>query len=271
MTDHQQLVLQRIKAYSSRCHTPRQFNILLEDLQRFFGKDRTQLLPIVCGWGYPNIKSINEDGTVDFDPEIVFVKSIDFPKPYLNWYRTSGETVRDHVFLEWLKTGRPQIWSEVVKRHPNAFSKELIKKVKDFNLSHQLAGGRIFNTDNLQCFDVRMLPQLKDISIAYFSIALESESECNKYISMFAELLPSICLALKNSYNRPSLTPRRLTILKYIALGSNHKEIAYTLKITESAVKDHRSKILKALNAENDANAVLIALIEKVLKPSLYF
>ena len=88
---------------------------------------------------------------------------------------------------------------------------------------------------------------------------------------MFAELLPSIGLALKNSHNRPCITPKRLVILKQIALGSNHKEIAHALKITESTVKDHRVKILKALNAENDANAVLIALIEKVIKPSHYF
>jgi DNA-binding CsgD family transcriptional regulator len=267
---NQQLIIQRIKAYSSRCHTPRQYNKLLEDLRRLFGRDRTRILPIVCGWGYPNIKSIHEDGTVDFDPEIVCVKSIDFPKPYLNWYRASGEILRDRVFLEWFKTRRPQIWSEVKKRHPDAFSKEIIQRVKDFNLSYQLAGGWIFNSNNLQSFDAGMLPLLKDISIAYFSIALESESECNKYIGVFAELLPSIALALKNSHSTPSVTPKGLAILKLIALGSNHKEIAHALKITVSTVKDHRTKILKALSAENDANAVLIALIEKIIKPSYY-
>jgi len=270
MSNPQQQIIQRIKANSSRCHTPRQFNKLLEDLQRFFGRDKTQLLPIACGWGYPNIKTINEDGTVDFDCEIVSVRSLDFPKPYLNWYRTSGMVSRDPVILEWFKTGRPQISSEVVKRKPNAFPKEFVRKLKDFGLYHSLEGGWIFNSNSLQSFEIATLPQVKDLSIAVFSIALKSESECNKYIDMFAELLPSICLALKNSYNRPTLTPKKLTILKHIALGSSHKEIAHALEISESAIKDHRIKILNALNAQNDANAVLIALVERVIKPCFY-
>jgi DNA-binding CsgD family transcriptional regulator len=271
MPDQQQLMIQQFKAYCARCHTPRQFHKLLEDLRRLLGKDRTQRLPLACGWGYPNIASITGDGTHAFAPEIVCVRSMDFPLPYLNWYRTSGEVVRDRVFLEWLKTGRPQIWSEVARKYPKAFSEAIIKKVKDFNLSGQLAGGWIFGVDHGQSFKVRDLSKLKDVSLAYFTIALESELECRKYIELFAELLPSMGLALKNSYSTPTLTPKRLTILKYIALGCSHKEIAHSLKITESAVKDHRRKLLKTLNAENDANAVLIALIEKVLKPSLYF
>lgn len=270
MTDRQQLLIEQIKESSSRCHTPRQFNKLLEDLQRFFGRDKTQLLPIACGWGYPNFKSINEDGTVDFHCEIVSVRSLDFPIPYLNWYRAAGMVSRDPVILEWFKTGRPQISSEVVKSKPDAFSKEFISKLKDFGLYHSLEGGSIFNSNNLRSFDTATFPKPKDFSIAVFSIALKSDLECNKYIDMFAEILPSICLALKNSYHKPTLTPKKLTILKYIALGSNHKEIAHALEISESAVKDHRIRILKALNAQNDANAVLIALLERVIKPCLY-
>ena len=270
MTDRHQELIEQIKKSSSRCHTPRQFNKLLEDLQRFFGRDKTQSLPIACGWGYPNIKSFRDDGTVNFHCEIVSVRSLDFPIPYLNWYRTAGMVSRDPVILEWFKTGKPQISSEVVKSNPDAFSKEFVKKLKDFGLYHSLEGGWIFNSNNLQTFNKAKLPQAKDFSIAVFSIALKSELECNKYIGMFAEILPSICLALKNSYNNPSLTSKKLTILKQIALGNNHKEIAHALEISESTVKDHRISILKALNAQNDANAVLIALVERVIKPCLY-
>ncbi|HXN06778.1 MAG TPA: LuxR C-terminal-related transcriptional regulator [Nitrospiria bacterium] len=270
MIDRQQQLIAQIKESSSRCHTPRQFNKLLEELQRFFGRDHNQLLPIACGWGYPNIKSVNKDGTVDFHCEIVSIRSLDFPIPYLNWYRTSGMVSRDPVILEWFKTGRPQVVSEVVKAKPDAFPEEFISKLKDFGLYHSLEGGSIFNSKNIQSFDIAKLPHAKEFSIAFFSIALKSELECNKYIGMFGEILPSICLALKNSYHKPTLTPRKMTILKYIALGSNHKEIAHALEISESAVKDHRIRILETLNAQNDANAVLIALVERVIKPCLY-
>jgi DNA-binding CsgD family transcriptional regulator len=271
MTKPQPVMIERIKAYASRCHTPRQFNKLIDDLTRLFGRDKTRVLPIVCGWGYPNIKSTNTDETVEFDPEIVCIKNMGFPKPYLNWFRTSGMLTKDPVFMEWLKTGSPQIWSEVAKRRPDAFVKALITKVKDYNLRFQLEGGWISDSPCPPGVEGGAPPQRGARAIAFFSIALGSEAECHNYLGAFSELLPSLGLALKNSHSTPCITPRRLMILKHIALGSSHKEIAHALKISESAVKDHRTKILRALSAENDANAVLIALVEKVIKPSLYF
>ena len=271
MANPQPGMIQRIKAYALRCRTPRQFNKLIEDLNRLFGRDKTRSLPIVCGWGYPNFKAINKDGAVDLDPEIVCIKNMGFPKSYLNWYRTSGMIVKDPVFMEWLRTGRPQIWSEVANRQPQAFSKELVRHVRDHNLRYQLEGGWISDPAGIQNVESGRPPGLNDSAIVFLSVAFASEPECKTYVGAFSELLPSIGLAFKNTHSTPGITPRRLMILKHIALGSSHKEIAHALKISESAVKDHRTKILKALSAENDANAVLIALVEKVIKPSLYF
>ena len=56
------------------------------------------------------------------------------------------------------------------------------------------------------------------------------------------------------------LTPRETQILNYIAEGNTNKEIAGILQISEQTIKNHVSAILRKLNANDRAHAVVLAI-----------
>jgi DNA-binding NarL/FixJ family response regulator len=55
------------------------------------------------------------------------------------------------------------------------------------------------------------------------------------------------------------LTPRELEILKLIAIGSNNREIAGQLYISEGTVKNHVTNILTRLNVRDRTQAAILA------------
>ena len=57
-----------------------------------------------------------------------------------------------------------------------------------------------------------------------------------------------------------SLTPRETQILNYIANGNSNKQIAHILQISEQTIKNHVSNILRKLNANDRAHAVVLAI-----------
>ncbi|MCV6548221.1 MAG: response regulator transcription factor [Cohaesibacter sp.] len=63
-----------------------------------------------------------------------------------------------------------------------------------------------------------------------------------------------------NLYSKlANLTPKQMTILKYLRDGLLNKQIAYELSLTEATVKHHISLILKKLNCYRRTQAVAIA------------
>ncbi len=56
------------------------------------------------------------------------------------------------------------------------------------------------------------------------------------------------------------LTPREIEILNYIASGNSNKQIANILSISEQTIKNHVSAILRKLNANDRAHAVVMAI-----------
>ncbi len=56
------------------------------------------------------------------------------------------------------------------------------------------------------------------------------------------------------------LTPRETQILNYIAEGNTNKQIAGILQISEQTIKNHISAILRKLNANDRAHAVVLAI-----------
>lgn len=56
------------------------------------------------------------------------------------------------------------------------------------------------------------------------------------------------------------LTQRETQILNYIANGNTNKQIAYILQISEQTIKNHVSAILRKLNANDRAHAVVVAI-----------
>jgi DNA-binding NarL/FixJ family response regulator len=56
-----------------------------------------------------------------------------------------------------------------------------------------------------------------------------------------------------------SLTKRQLIVLERITLGESNKQIAYNLHLAETTVKAHVSAVLRKLNVQNRAQAILAA------------
>jgi two-component system response regulator DegU len=56
------------------------------------------------------------------------------------------------------------------------------------------------------------------------------------------------------------LTVRERQILSYIAEGNSNKQIAHILQISEQTIKNHVSAILRKLNANDRAHAVVLAI-----------
>ncbi|MBA7506639.1 Transcriptional regulatory protein DegU [subsurface metagenome] len=56
------------------------------------------------------------------------------------------------------------------------------------------------------------------------------------------------------------LTSRQTQILNYIADGNSNKQIAYILQTSEQTIKNHVSNILRKLNANDRAHAVVLAI-----------
>jgi len=62
-----------------------------------------------------------------------------------------------------------------------------------------------------------------------------------------------------------NLTRRELEIIRYIANGKNNAEIANTLKVSLSTIKHHVSSILNKLNVTSRAEAVSMAIKQKLV------
>jgi DNA-binding NarL/FixJ family response regulator len=62
------------------------------------------------------------------------------------------------------------------------------------------------------------------------------------------------------------LTKREREILKYISDGNTNKQIANTLSISEQTIKNHVSAILRKLNANDRAHAVVLAFKSGLIK-----
>jgi two-component system, NarL family, response regulator DegU len=56
------------------------------------------------------------------------------------------------------------------------------------------------------------------------------------------------------------LTSRETQILSYVANGNTNKQIATSLQISEQTIKNHVSAILRKLNANDRAHAVVVAI-----------
>ncbi|MFA5629189.1 MAG: response regulator transcription factor [Dehalococcoidales bacterium] len=63
-----------------------------------------------------------------------------------------------------------------------------------------------------------------------------------------------------------SLTNREQQILQYIAGGNNNKQIAESFNISEQTIKNHVSAILRKLNANDRAHAVVLAIKNGIIQ-----
>ena len=111
---------------------------------------------------------------------------------------------------------------------------------------------------------------LKDSSIDEVAQAVRVVADGQSLIS------PSMAVKLLDEFKQmsrsdraqvptPRLTERELEVLKLVATGSNNREIAKVLFISENTVKNHVRNILEKLQLHSRMEAVMYAVREKLL------
>jgi len=70
------------------------------------------------------------------------------------------------------------------------------------------------------------------------------------------------------SRDNPSLTAREVDILRLIAAGMITREIAHQLEVTVKTVENHKQRIFRKLDVQNQAHAVSIAIRRGLLATS---
>lgn len=65
------------------------------------------------------------------------------------------------------------------------------------------------------------------------------------------------------------LSPKQLTVLRYLAQGLERREIAERMGIGEETVKSHTSELRRKLGARTSAQAVAIGLINSLFEPDV--
>jgi two-component system, NarL family, response regulator len=82
----------------------------------------------------------------------------------------------------------------------------------------------------------------------------------NRYIP------PAVAQRAVQSLNRPSLSPREITVLKLLASGMSNKEIARSLGISENTSRTHVENILLKLDVDDRTLAVTTALQRGIIR-----
>ena len=227
--------LQELKAKARACHTPKQFRELLDRLQTVLPFQR-----LLCIWGYP------------FRESIRFIFNHGVPIKFLRWYLTKGLLWRGPIFREWLRTNRPQISVDVMRRLAKQFDPELLEQTRRFNLKAVLAGG----------------VQTQDLWI-FFSMGMGSEERCRAHLPQFRFIVPVLAQALQRACPRPLLTKRETAILERRTMGEIGKQIAAAEGISERTVREHLQHIKRKLYTDDLVNAVVIAVRSGMLVRTL--
>ncbi len=224
-SSNQTASLLELKAAPSRCHTPKQFRELLNELQTWI-----PYCGLGCGWGYPA------------NTTIAFIFHLGPHIEFLRWYLTKGMLRKGPVFQEWLRTKKTHIWLDAAKRLKDQFDPELLERITKLNLQYSLGGGLVS----------------QDLWVN-FALNMGSEESCRTHLNRFQLLVPILCRALQRACPRPLLTNRETVILQRRAMGEFIKQIASEEGISARTVRQHLQSIKKKLYTDDLVNAVVIA------------
>jgi DNA-binding NarL/FixJ family response regulator len=113
---------------------------------------------------------------------------------------------------------------------------------------------------------------LKDLAIeevpqsirrVYAGESLISPSMASKLLTEFSTLSKKV--EQRQQLTSPSLTPREVEVLRFVAKGMSNREIAEELYISENTVKNHVRNILEKLHLHSRMEAVLYAMRERII------
>jgi DNA-binding NarL/FixJ family response regulator len=93
--------------------------------------------------------------------------------------------------------------------------------------------------------------------------SLISPSMASKLLTEFSTLSKKV--EQRQQISSPSLTPREIEVLRFVAKGMSNREIAEELYISENTVKNHVRNILEKLHLHSRMEAVLYAMRERII------
>lgn len=74
--------------------------------------------------------------------------------------------------------------------------------------------------------------------------------------------------SLTRDSNRSVLTPREVDVLRLISLGLTAREISSEMAISPKTVENHKQRIFRKLNVQNQAHAISVALRRGIISPA---
>ena len=224
--------LEDLKAEAVRCHTPKQFGELLENLRSVIPYEKFAGI-----WGHPAEK-------------IRFMIYQDIPIDLIRWRLTTGALWTSPMFTEWLETNQSVLWCDAVKRLKADVDPELLLRMEKAGLQYMLCGGSASKE-----------------SFVMFAAAMPSEASGRAYLKAFDSIAPFLVDASQRAYPRSLLTCRETAILARRASGEITKQIAAAERVSERTVREHLHQIKKKLFTDDIVNAVVIAVKGGIVLP----
>jgi DNA-binding CsgD family transcriptional regulator len=231
-TKREAVSLEDLKAEAVRCHTPRQFSELLENLRTVIPYEKFAGI-----WGHPA-------------ETIRFMFYQDIPIDLIRWRLTTGALWTSPMFREWLETNQSVLWCDALKRLKTDVDQELVLRMEKAGLQYMLCGGSASKE-----------------SFVMFAAAMPSEESGRAYLKAFDSIAPFLVDASQRAYPRSLLTSRETAILARRARGEITKQIAAAERISERTVREHLHHIKKKLFTDDIVNAVVIAVKGGIVLP----
>lgn len=224
--------LQELKAQARRCHTPKQFEKLLQHFRRVIPYEK-----FAGVGGHPS-------------QTIRFMFYQDVPTDLVRWRLTAGALWTSPAFKKWLLTNQSFLWCDAARRMKTQFDPELLTRMEKASMQYMLCGG-LANQDRF----------------VILAAAMPSAERGRAHLKQFDSIAPFLAKASQRAYPRAFLTKREMAILERRAKGEISKEIAAAERISERTVREHLHNIKKKLYTDDIVNAVVIAVKSGMVLP----
>lgn len=217
----------------------------LADFEHLIKEELPALFPygiLICGMGY-----ITAENTI----HTFRLLNFGFPMEYLHAIRTPDGGISSPVMQNWIKVGKPQIYSEA---DVNAgLPEEWRERYKRFNLGNLAAHGLIDRrTRQTSYFNFCAMPfELSDHHA--FLLEILTPSLHAALLQVIEEAAP---LGIEPNATAPELTEREFDLLNQLAAGHDQIEIADILGISEHTVRNHLRSLYMKLGVNKATQAL---------------
>ncbi|UCE62605.1 MAG: autoinducer binding domain-containing protein [Nitrospirota bacterium] len=179
-----------------------------------------------------------------------------YPNDWLYHYAKNGYAEVDPVLVSHAKNFQTQVWSSTYKTAGSKKEEEFIEHARSFGLAGGVTAGA-FDSQRGLC--------------SFFSFAGTNKAENPHYAGALEYLAHHLHYPLVQNTPSPSpvmafsLSPRELSVLKWMTQGKTNWEISRILGVTERTVRFHVEGIFCKLDVTSRTQAVAMAVENRMI------